>query len=81
MYIPISKVWKCPCVNTPPFLQPTGESCIEEYLNSNGVRWWMLTKLTAVIIHSIYVYQILMLYTLNLYDVICQLYLNKTRKK
>ena len=37
----------------------------------------MLTKLTVVIIlQNIYV--IIMLYTLNLYSVVCQLYLNKT---
>jgi len=44
------------------------------------MRWWMFTSLT-VIIFMMYVNQIIMLYTLNLYSVVCQLYLNKTERK
>lgn len=40
----------------------------------------MLTKL-IVVINSPYISQVIMLYILNLYSAIYQLYLNKTRKK
>lgn len=40
----------------------------------------MLTKHIAVIILEYRIYQIAMLYTLNQYYVICQLYPSKTRK-
>ena len=38
----------------------------------------MLTKLIVLI--NIYIYQIIMFYALNLYSVVCQLYLNEARK-
>ena len=40
----------------------------------------MLTNLEVISFCHIYMYQI-MLYTLNLYNVICQLYLNRIKKE
>ena len=42
------------------------------------MRWWMLTSENHFVM---YVNQILMLYILNLYHVVCQLYFNKTGRK
>lgn len=42
------------------------------------MRWWMLTKLTTVIISQIYVSQTIISYTLNLYNDVYQLNFNKT---
>lgn len=42
---------------------------------------WMLTKLIVVITSMMYITQIILLYTLNLYKGICQLYLSKTGQK
>lgn len=38
----------------------------------------MLITLTVVIIHNVYVYQDIMLYSLNIYNFYCQSYLKKT---
>ena len=40
----------------------------------------VLINLIVVISQSIYVYQIIMLYTLNINNLICLLYLNKAEK-
>ena len=39
-----------------------------------------LTNLIVVNMCNTYRYEVILLYTLNLYDVICQLYLNKAEK-
>ena len=41
----------------------------------------MFTKLIVIIIFMMYISQIIMLYTLNLYRAVCQLYLNKKGRK
>ena len=43
------------------------------------IRWWIFPKLIVIIASLMYV--IIMLYTLNLYSAVCQLYLNKTGRK
>lgn len=44
------------------------------------IRWWILTKLIFSNHFTIYVSQVIMLHTLNLYRVVCQFCLNKTGK-
>ena len=43
------------------------------------MKWWMLTKHCDNHFPT-YVNQIIMLYTLNIYTDVCQLFLNKTEK-
>lgn len=40
----------------------------------------MLTNFIVVIFHNIYMYQVILLYILNLHNGVCQLYLNKAGK-
>lgn len=40
----------------------------------------MLTNLILVTTCNIYMYQIITFYTLNLYNIICRLYLNRARR-
>ena len=45
------------------------------------MRWWVFTILTVVSHFMMFVNQITVLYTLNRYSAVCQLYLNKTRRQ
>lgn len=47
----------------------------------NYIRWWRLTKVSMIIIFSMYESQIIVLDTLNTYREICQLYIIKTERK
>lgn len=38
-------------------------------------------KMIVLIIFDVYIYQIIMLYTLDIYSFICQFYFNKAKKK
>lgn len=48
--------------------------------NSNWMRWWILLKILTSFC-KVYLYQIILLYTLNLYNVIYQLCLSKSGRK
>lgn len=57
----------------PPITVTLGRSRVSTYEFGGGAQIHLL--------YNIYLHQIIMMYTLNVHNVICQLHINKTRKK